>query len=103
MVYQGYYCNYFSLRAQDYPSPFQEMFNFSISNYNVLAFNVQPVCSTQLGYNQSMYRMAADPTLSLPLMYTLQFTKANDSKNLYSLVPPLKIVVSSQQCALTAL
>jgi|JI6StandDraft_1071083.scaffolds.fasta_scaffold76916_2 hypothetical protein len=50
-----------------------------------------------------MYRMAAVPGLSPPLLYTLQFSKANDSLNIYSIVPPLKIVVSSAQCNLVTL
>lgn len=77
--------------------------NFSIVNYNPLGFIVRPVSSTQLGYSQTMYRMTADPILTQPVMYTLQFSKANDTLNMYSLVPPLKIVVSTAQCVLSAL
>lgn len=51
MVYTGYYRNSFSLRASSYPSPYLVSFNFSIANYNPLAFNILPICSTILGYN----------------------------------------------------
>lgn len=46
--------------------------------------------------------MAADPALSQPTLYALAFTKTNDTLGLYSLVPALRVVVSSAICSLKA-
>jgi hypothetical protein len=62
-----------------------------------------PISYEALGTISTLYRMVADPNLASPLLYTLQFSKANDTNNIYSIVPSLKVVVSTAQCILSTL
>lgn len=83
--------------STDYPNPYRITFNFTAAN-PLLYF--KPYANANLGTTSTVHRLAADVN-TLPSMYTLQFVKTNDTSGLYSLIPPLKAVVSAAVCQLT--
>jgi len=71
----------------------------AISNYPTNFLTIQPL-TVNLGTPTAYYRFAATGLTSTGL-YILQFTKSGDTKNVYTNIPPLTLVVQNTLCALT--
>ncbi len=72
----------------------------AISNYPTDFLTIQPL-TVNLGTPTAYFRFAATGLTSTGL-YILQFTKSGDTKNVYTNIPPLTLVVQNTLCALTA-
>ena len=55
-----------------------------------------------LGKPTAYFQLAAVDNSTSPGLYTLQFTKAGDTNNAYTNIPPLTLVVQNTKCSLQA-
>lgn len=99
-VQQGYYSKVVELRQSQYPSNYKATLQLTISNYASKFVSLEPL-TVALGKPIAYFRLAAKDSLTLPGLYTLQFSKAGDTGNVYTNIPPLTLVVQNTQCALT--
>ena len=55
-----------------------------------------------MGKPTAYFQLAAVDNSTSPGLYTLQFTKAGDTNNAYTNIPPLTLVVQNTKCSLQA-
>ena len=99
-VKQGYYSNVIELRQSIYPENFKATLDLSFSNFANKFVPIKPL-QVVLGKPTAYFQLAAADTSTSPGLYTLQFSKAGDTNNAYTNIPPLTLVVQNTQCSLT--
>jgi hypothetical protein len=99
-IQQGYYSNMIELRQSIYPSNFEASLVLTLSNLDASFFSfLGGSLSVTLGKPLSYFRIAG--ASAPPGLYTLKFSKAGDTSNQYTNIPPLTLVVQSTKCSLT--
>lgn len=99
-VQQGYYGRIVELRQSIFPSNFKATLQLTVSNYPTEFVSLTPLTVT-LGKPTAYFRLAAKDNNTLPGLYTLKFSKAGDTANSYTNIPPLTLVVQNTQCVLS--
>ena len=89
------------LKQSIFPENFKATLDLNISNFFPQFTALKPL-QVVLGKPTAYFQLAAVDNSTSPGLYTLQFTKAGDTNNAYTNIPPLTLVVQNTKCSLQA-